>query len=359
MAEARHKPDDDSRIADEAAAWVLRSDRGLTASEQDDYSEWLAADPRHRNALSRQRACWQRLDRLAEWRPAHSAQPNPDLLSPPLGVRLRRYAPAIGALAAAVIVLVAWLVWRPSGESPGTAAFAERATPTARMKPILPAKGERRLEDGSVIQLNEDAAVSIRYTPAERRVILERGEARFAVMKDPSRPFVVCAAGIDVCAVGTAFSVRVDPSSVEVLVTHGRVELEPALAPASGSAHPAPAGPRPPPVPLEARQRAIVPLTAGPVTPQIATLTTGEITRVLAWQHRFLDFTAVPLRDVIQEFNRRNVVQLVVDPELAAVRVSAAIRSDNVEGLVRLLEAGFGARTERPSDSEIRLYHGE
>jgi len=90
--------------------------------------------------------------------------------------------------------------------------------------------------------------------------------------------------------------------------------------------------------------------------PQIATLTTGEIERVLAWQHRLLNFTATPLTEVVAEFNRRNTLQLVVvDPELASVRISASFRSDNLDGFVRLLEAGFHARAERRGDAEIVL----
>jgi len=142
--------------------------------------------------------------------------------------------------------------------------------------------------------------------------------------------------------------VRVAPAEVEVLVTEGRVRLD---APSAA------AGPAATLVPqLDARQRAVVSLAADAPAPQIATLTAGEIERVLAWQHRLLDFTAAPLTEIVAEFNRRNAVQLVViDPGLAAVRVSATLRSDNVEGFVRLLEAGFGARAERRGDAEILL----
>jgi transmembrane sensor len=112
----------------------------------------------------------------------------------------------------------------------------------------------------------------------------------------------------------------------------------------------------PPPPVLEARQRAVVSRGATPPAPRIDTLTRGEIERVLAWQQRLLDFNATPLREIVAEFNRRNVVQLVVsDAELASVRISAAFRSDNIEGFVSLLEAGFGARAERRSDTEIVL----
>jgi transmembrane sensor len=92
-----------------------------------------------------------------------------------------------------------------------------------------------------------------------------------------------------------------------------------------------------------------------PTKPQIATLTPGEIERVLAWQHRMLDFTAAPLTEIVAEFNRRNVVQLVlIDPELASVRMSITFRSDNIDGFVRLLERN-GARAERRGETEILL----
>jgi transmembrane sensor len=69
-----------------------------------------------------------------------------------------------------------------------------------------------------------------------------------------------------------------------------------------------------------------------------------------------LDFTDVPLASVAAELNRRNPVQLI--PESAALRelrVNASIRSDNVEGFVRLLESSFDLRAEWRSETEIVL----
>jgi transmembrane sensor len=77
---------------------------------------------------------------------------------------------------------------------------------------------------------------------------------------------------------------------------------------------------------------------------------------VLAWQHRMLDFTAAPMAEVVAEFNRRNDVQLVIaDPELAAIRISAKFRSDNIDGFVSLVEMGFNTRAERRGENEIWL----
>jgi hypothetical protein len=103
-------------------------------------------------------------------------------------------------------------------------------------------------------------------------------------------------------------------------------------------------------------QRAVVATTPSAAAPEIATLTPGEIARVLAWQHRLLNFTATPLGDIVAAFNRRNATQLVLaDPGLAALRVNASLRSDNVIGFVKLLETGFGVRAERRGENEILL----
>ena len=90
--------------------------------------------------------------------------------------------------------------------------------------------------------------------------------------------------------------------------------------------------------------------------PEVATLTPSEIARVLAWQHRLLNFTATPLGEVVAALNRRNATQLVLaDPGLAALRVSASLRSDNIHGFVNLLETGFDVRAEHRGDAEILL----
>ncbi|MBL9187067.1 MAG: FecR domain-containing protein [Opitutaceae bacterium] len=225
-------------------------------------------------------------------------------------------------------------------------------------QPLAP--GTQVLADGTVVELNGAAIIVSDYTATERRVRLERGEAHFTVTKDANRPFTVTAAGVSVRAVGTAFNVRLAGAAVEVLVTEGQVRLQPPPAPAApaSSASSQPAAAAAPERTLAARQRAVVATTPAAVggAPEVATLTPSEIARVLAWQHRLLNFTATPLGEVVAALNRRNATQLVLaDPGLAALRVSAALRSDNVHGFVQLLETGFGVRAEHRGDAEIVL----
>jgi len=346
MSSASNQPSEE--VAKAAAHWVLRHDRGLTPAEQDAFLHWLSLDASHGLQFSRHRQNWQRLEVLAHWRPEHSTRPNPDLLASPRK-QLLRFAPKLVLAAAALVA--AFFIFRKPTVAPAVLPVATLATPASKIAT------QQTLEDGTIVEMNQGTVMSVHFTKTERRVSLEQGEAHFTVTKNPSRPFIVTARGMDVFAVGTAFNVRLDQVVVEVLVTEGRVRVSEA-SDESGTDI-ATLADKPPVVPLlQAGQRAVVSLSAQPTAPQIATLTPGEIERVLAWQHRLLDFTAAPMSEVVAAFNRRNHMQLIlVDPELAEIRISATFRSDNIEGFVRLVEMGFSTRAERHGESEIRLHN--
>lgn len=329
-------PPDDRRARREAAEWLVKHDRGLTAGEQDEFFQWLAADPGHGAWFSRHRGGWHRLDGIAAWRPEHSAEPNPDVLARPRRVP-GWLQPAAVALAACVVLGLSLVLW-PGRES-GSAAEAPVALHAA-----VDGYERRSLDDGSVVELNRGATVDVSYSPTERRVALRGGEALFTVAKDPRRPFIVRAGGVEVRAVGTAFNVRLASGEVEVLVTEGRVQVAPrSMQPAAT-----------PPLVVEG-QRAVVALTSDAV-PQISRASARHLARVRAWQPQLLDFSSTPLAEVIAELNRRNRVQLVLeDPASATVPVVASIRSDNLDGFVTLVAAAAGLRAERRGDYEIAL----
>lgn len=320
----------DREVALAASGWIVRSSRGLTAEEQDEYSAWLAADPRHGVWLAKRRQAWSEFDVLTEWRPEHSAEPNPDLLAAP---RKRRRAPRLAfLLALAAGVAVALVVLRR--------APVEKNEPAAV---VVVRYESRALDDGSVVELNGGAQIEVRFTEEERRVRLVRGEAHFQVAKNPLRPFVVEAGGVAVRAVGTAFNVLLGGHDVEVLVTEGRVRVDPPAASAAASSAPD----------VSAGQRVVVALTGGQA-PIVTVVSDEEIARRLAWQPRLLDFSATPLADVAAEFNRRNRTQLVLaDPALREMPIVASFRSDNLDGFVRMLELSAGVTAERTGDTVV------
>ena len=83
-----NRASESKRIDLEAAAWLVKRDRGFTAVEQDEFHHWLSSDPRHGEWLARHQGTWGEFDQLAQWRPEHSVEPNPDLLARP---HARRY----------------------------------------------------------------------------------------------------------------------------------------------------------------------------------------------------------------------------------------------------------------------------
>jgi transmembrane sensor len=327
----------------QAATWVLRTDRGLTAAEQDEFLQWLVADPRHGTALARHKRNWDRLNRLGQWLPEHSLQPNRDLLAPQVRPRFRiqsaRPAWLMPLGLAAALVLGAVTFW-PRHSAPVAAPLA------------VPSISSRTLEDGSVVQLNRGAVVNVLYTPGERRVQLEHGEAHFTVAKDPGRPFVVSAGGVGVRAVGTAFNVKLDTAAVDVLVTEGVVQVAKPVGPPLAGV-PSGVSTSDSPTILNVGEHTRISLTEPERTPEVATVTQEQAEAILAWQPRMLDFTALPLAGIVGEFNRHNApIRIVIaDSVLARTEVSASLRSDNVEGFIRLLEAGFGVRAERAGDT--------
>jgi transmembrane sensor len=323
-----------------AANWVVRLERGLTAVEQDEFLDWLTADPRHGDELSRQKSGWDRLDRLADWRPEHGRRPNRDLLAPPPAKILARWKPrlawATAGLAAAAVLTVMFWVQRPAPSRP------DFATPVPRVALIE----ERTLEDGSVVELNRGAAIAVNFMAGERRVELTTGEAHFQVAKNPDRPFIVRVRGVEVRAVGTAFNVRLKGESVEVLVTEGKVGVTNTQAPMAAA------------IMIMAGHRTVMSLDR-PSSSAVAEVSAEERAALLAWQPRLMDFTEQPLSAIVAEFNRSNApIRLQIgDPALAATVLNASLRSDNVEGFLRLLDSGFRIKSERTGDV-IRLRRG-
>lgn len=336
-------------IAATAAAWLARRDRGFTAEEQDRYFEWLRADPQHGAAVARLEKTWGALDALAEWRPAHSARPNPDLLASPPSVApvaARAWAAwrrrALGALAAAAMLCLGGVVYQ-------SAVRTSEAQGTVRV--ILPPE-RLTLADGTVVDLNHGGKIEMDFTAELRRVRLVSGEAHFTVAKNPARPFVVDADGVAVRAVGTAFGVRRATGEVEVLVTEGKVQVERPVVPSVRDTQ----KPESAPTPLVAGERAVVHTAAPERPPVVAAVSAQEISRALAWQGVRLEFAALPLAQVVAEFNLRNSQQLVVgDAATGRLRVGGSFRADNVDAFVRLLEASFGVVAERRADGALEL----
>lgn len=347
-------------LAQEAAEWVIRRDRGLSASEKTAFAAW-SADPLNREEFARIASSWRSLDRLAP-APVLSAAADAIVLRAQTR-RSRRHRITVmagGLLAMAAAVAFGCFVWlRPA------------PAPAGNYRVIASTSREIHLPDGSVAMLNGDSRIETDYTPGERRIRLVQGEALFTVAKNPSRPFYVTAGPITVRAVGTAFNVRMGSSAVEVLVTEGKVRVNESISGRSllkaeqeSEAVTQVSGFKSQvsePV-LTAGERVVVNLAAvvdESSQVRVAAVAPAEIEQSLAWQSTRLVFNDTRLDEVVVAFNHYNRRQLVIgEPELGARRITGVFRADNLDGFTRLLEAGVDVKTEATGDRETVLRAG-
>lgn len=341
-------PDDDNvraheEIDDTAAAWLCERTEGFTAEREREFAAWRDEDVRHAAAVERVERALALLDEMQAVRaPIEARFGATDAIGTTTVARRRFSLPAwISGLAAMLVVgALAW--WLAAGPLSGEEHYR--------------ADGEQRrvtLRDSSVVDLNAGSELRVRFSAARRDVTLHVGEAHFQVAHDPERPFVVSAGGVAVRAIGTAFNVRLAASAVDVLVVEGKVEVARVQPPvAAPAAEDTPAA-RPQVV---AGERAIVSRETAVSVPQVERAAPENIRATLAWQNPVTTFTDVPLRDVVSQFNRRNVRQLVLDDAaLGERRIGGVIALDQVEAFVRLLEQDGDVTAEWRGEREIVL----
>lgn len=338
--------EDRTTIEATAAAWLGMRDGGLSAAQDAELARWLEADPRHAEIFAELAETWTMMDRLGNMRPPGDAPPDPTLLAPRRSPWSRRWLPLGGLAAAAAITVLLWL--NPTSH-PATPAVEETVAQSAATE--VGGLRVMTLPDGSTVRLNTDSAVEVSYSAAARRVRLVRGEAHFAVAKNPARPFIVSAGKVDVKAVGTAFNVRLRAEDVEVLVTEGKVHVDDSV---KGVSALQPRGDAATPL-LVAGERVVIRTTIAIVTPAaVEAVGALEVERAMAWQERRLEFASVPLAEVAAEFNRYNRHQLVIaDAKLGAQRFGGTFRADGYEALVHLLEQDFGVIVERREQQTV------
>ena len=309
---------DEGMRLEEAGLWCARLADGLMSrEEQRGFEAWLDADPRNRAAFDRAAAAWQAFEAVGV---------SPELIvmrSQALegfGRANRRRWRRSGAsrwngLAAAAGLLVCLLVgalWMST---------APRAYGTG--------VGERRmvaLADGSELSLDADTRVEVRYRKDRRELWLRKGRAKFAVAKDPLRPFTVAAAGKVVVATGTEFSVELLRKQMRVVLYEGSVAVAPATS-----------GRRSHLLPQALSSRAGLP-EGGPVAaPEVLTpgrelivalevprqtVVRAEPVRSLAGEGGQLIFDDEPLASAVERVNRYSQEKLSVADATAAAAES-------------------------------------
>ena len=329
-----------------AVDWVTREECGLSEEEKAAMAKWLEASPEHREAYEEMRWDWEELDRLAGYHVNYDSAADPDLIMrkrfSPIEFIPTSYWKAFASVAAVLMVSLTVLLIVKNSDRDITTHGDDQV--------VVERIESRDLEDGSTVKLNRGAEIEVAYTDIERLIKLSQGEAHFMVEKDVSRPFVVEVSGVRVKAVGTEFNVRYTEAQVDVIVTEGVVAIASegeAFANDAASSEAL----------LEQNYRAVVDLQSADRSPQIELIDASVIEEELLWQPELIDFENVTLGLIVEEFNRRNPVKMViVDASVNEARMSSMFWSDNVNGFIRLLESNFGVRAEWGEDGTIYLF---
>lgn len=316
-----------------ALEWCLRRQQAdWSDADAAQLQAWLDASPLHTVAFLRVEQGWNRVEQslpLIERRPASrfNAVSRTDTARPRSAPRARTWLMAWAASLAMLLVggaaTVALLVWEPPGQY--TTAVGSHRTVV--------------LADGSRIELNTDTRIRASFQDDTRRVDLIRGEAYFDVRPDAARPFIVQVDDQRVVVLGTRFAVRRDAQRMRVVVTHGKVRVDPAIKRADAKPAPPVIAVRGDTVNVDQRSALRVKL---PDT---------KLDSELAWRTGFLMFDDVPLSKVAAEFNRYNRRKLMVtDGATADIRISGSFESSNLDAFIRLLQQVHELRVDVQGD---------
>jgi transmembrane sensor len=332
-------------IAEQAAHWLLTlQDEDLSMVQRTEFVDWLRQSPLHVSELLRSCQVQRQLSNLSDWHELMAAEESTatNIVSlrqvQPTSARLpgahhrNGWIAVAGALVAVVVVMAIGAVWLFGSQN--------------RIE-LRTAAGERRevtLSDGSEVDLSPRSAVLVHYEHDQRLLTLEEGRALFHVAKNPNRPFIVQVATTRVRAVGTVFDVERRGDGVLVAVVEGRVAIS-----------------QLPPTPrLNARDRPSAPVVSLSENERISidevgvASAVGKVNAVADADQSELMFDNETVADISRRFNSHNTLKIdVVDPVLAARRVSGAFHIDDPQSFVSFLQAAAAAPVSRAGSDRI------
>lgn len=329
---------EEQRRFEDASAWQLRLAESPALEVSDEFQSWLA-EPANLNAFRGVNAGWDAAENFAV-EPA-ILDMREAALRRARTASTRRWQPRLLIRRAAAAVFVIGAL--------GSGAVYYFATAPDIYNTAI---GERRtvsLSDGSNIALDSDTELEVRYLSNARKVILDRGRARFDVAHDIKRPFSVTAGNETVVAVGTSFDVEKLGTKVLVTLIHGRIVVKEvgaqpdSLQSDSHSVKPHPT------VSLNAGQELVASISVRPV------IKPANLQVASAWEGGRLVFNGDTLGEAVARVNRYTTQPIQVDPAIASIRIIGAFNAGDVSSFVSAVTSYFPVQATTTADNEILL----
>lgn len=302
-----------------AAEWLVRRRSG-DEFDTNAFEAWLDADPQNLEAWARVKSVWESFD---EYPTA------PQLLELRTNVLRRAYLKERR--------------WRPNMKrralimGGGAAVAAATVAGVVMLRPqtqsFSTGMGELRtiaLPDTSLVTLDANSHLEIRFDRGLRRLELTRGRAHFDVAHDASRPFQVLAFERYVTALGTDFTVEVRQDRLTVALFTGSVTVGDDVSAKAGGT------------------RLLAPLQALVIEGHGSggRLSTLDAQRDLAWRDGRLIFNDEPLAAAAARMNDYSAKKIAVDPAVAGLRVTAMFMAGQTDAFVNAIEAYYPVRAE-------------
>jgi transmembrane sensor len=317
-------------VSEQAAEWFIRlKDRDLGAAERRRYVRWLKQSPNNIAEFMRLARLYGRVKRaklptlLPEEDESSNViallqreqlQPAQERRSGGFDSRKIRFAAA-----ACFLVLVGVITNRVLSSNTIETDAGEWRTV--------------QLADGSIVSAGPNTLMHVDYSKEARRINLAHGEGMFKVTKDPSRPFIVNAGGAIARAVGTRFGVERRANLIRVTVAEGKVAvvrgdqaavLEHAVDLSVATA-------------LVADEGLDIPLNAPTVPLHKEKVNSAH---ALAWANGQLILQNETVAEAVEEFNRRNRLQLrVEDPAIASSHLCCVFDAADPETFAKQIAA--------------------
>ncbi len=343
-------------IQAKASRWISAMDRGLSTQEKLDFQAWVAQSTHHQDAVFELAQLWDDMSVLNE---LSSLFPNKTITTQtPL---FSKYAVAASFFVVFMLgsfMFVSMDLWPVNQQMQAKYSKIYRTKVGEQATYILP--------DDTIVQLNTNSLLEVAYTDNRRQLILTRGEGRFNVAKDATRPFSVTAGSKSFTALGTIFNVQRNAASdLELVVTEGKVMItEPsvevnatdfiALQNASNDTEK-----------VKKIKASIVisgekALIKESKTKGIKQLSVDDVQRDLAWQQGMLVFNGEPLSDALQEVSRYTATRFELsDPTLGHLKVAGVYKAGDIIGLLDSLRANLAIEHERLGEHIVSLKHGD
>ncbi len=346
-------------IEEQAAEWVARLfDRRLTESEEVEFVAWLEQGERYRQAFDQFCEVYTKSEQLGALKDVlplveqdsstltegnthqHQARGSRFSVSAPL------------ALAASLFIAVCLsfypYLWEDSAPNPALAEI--HSTQVGQSKTLT-------LSDGSVVALNTDTEIAVRFGSQQRSIELLQGEAHFDVAHSRERPFIVTVGGATVRAVGTAFNVDFSKDLVDVTVTEGTVEVNTELFKDISYQESREL--------LEEEAAAVVTqvlvsagssVTFGQLIESVQPIKSSQLEKKLSWQEGVLVFNGDTLEQVVEMLSRYTTVKIVfTDESVKDIPIGGYFPIGEIDTMLAALESGFKINVNRVSDDLVLL----